>query len=267
MKDGTGDRKTTATYGHSLLVVPFLKRTVDTVRWVAGGLSTLLYLSLCRVCGAELAAVEGPYFCERCGASIAAGSVKGDAANYRISPAYLPADTAAYACFTYDGAAETAVKLLKYDGKTVLARTMGDAVGVLIEMIGADGGFDAAVAVPLYPRRRRERGFDQARLIMRRAVKRSNVPAPYDGVLRRLRDTAPQVTLSGAARLFNIAGAFAAERAFFAGHRVVLVDDVITTGATIRACAQAIEDAGGTVAAAVAFAAPGLPKVAEKFIV
>jgi predicted amidophosphoribosyltransferase len=245
------------------MATPGMIRTLDVIRWAASGLSTLLYPSLCRVCGVELAAFEGPYFCEGCGASITPASVKGDVANYRVAPSYLPSDVPAYACFLYEGAAEAAVRLLKYDGKTVLARTMGDAVGALLEMFGGYSGFDAAAAVPLYPRRCRERGFNQARLIARRATKTSNVTLAYDGAVRRARDTAPQVTLSGEARLFNIAGAFVANPAFFAGRRVALVDDVITTGATIRACAQAIEDAGGTVAAAVAFAAPGVTEVAE----
>jgi ComF family protein len=247
------------------MATPVMIRTLDVIRRTAGGLSTLLYPSLCRVCGAELAAFEGPYFCNRCGASMAPASVKGDVANYRISPAYLPTDVPAYACFRYDGAAETAVKLLKYEGKTVLARTMGDAVGALVEIFGGDGGFDAIVAVPLYPRRRRERGFDQARLVIRRAAKSGNVSLAYDGAVRRVKDTVPQVTLNGEARLFNIAGAFVADRTFFAGCRVILVDDVITTGATVRACVRAIEDAGGAVAAAVAFAAPGVTEVAESY--
>lgn len=245
------------------MVTAALIRTLDAVRWAAGGLSTLLYPSLCRVCGAELAADEGPYFCGPCGVEIRPDRIRGDAAGYRIAPGYVPAGVPAYACFPYEGAAEAAVRLLKYDGKTVLARTMGDAVGALIGMLHADRGFNAAVPVPLHPRRHRERGFNQSRLITRRAVKRANVPAAYDGAIKRVRDTLPQVTLSGAARLFNIAGAFAADGEFFAGSRIVLVDDVITTGATIRACVKAIEEAGGTVAAVVAYAAPAVAEGAK----
>jgi competence protein ComFC len=238
------------------MVAPGLIRTIDAVRRVAGGLYTLLYPSRCRVCSAELEAFEGPYFCTDCGADIAPESVTGEAGDYRISPKYVPVDVATYACFPYEGAAEVAVKLLKYEGKTALARKMGDAVGALIGLLNGD--FGTAVTVPLHSRRRRERGFDQSRLIMRRAAEAADVPVAYDDVLKRVRDTVPQVTLDGEARLSNIAGAFTADERFFAGRRVLLVDDVITTGATMRACVKAIEDGGGVVAAAVAFTAPGV---------
>lgn len=234
-----------------------LNRTSDAVRRVAGGLSTLLYPSACRVCSAELAADEGPYFCEGCGAEIAPGGMGGDAGEYLIEPVYLPPHVPAYACFPYERAAETAVKLLKYGGKTKLAATMGDAVAVLMSLLNDEKVFDAAAAVPLHRRRKRERGFDQSRMIARRAAVKANVLTAYDGVIKRVRDTVPQVTLDGVARLYNIAGAFTVDRDFFAGRRIVLIDDVITTGATIRACIQAIESAGGVVGAAVAFAAPG----------
>ena len=229
-----------------------ISRSASFMRWVSGGLSTLLYPSRCRVCSAELTADEGPYFCERCDASIAPARVTGEAESYRIMPEYIPSYIPAHACFPYERAAETAVKLLKYEGKTVLVRTIGGAVGALMSLIKWTTGADVAVAVPLHPRRRRERGFDQSRLIARRAAGQSNIPPAYDGVIERKRNTVPQVTLTGAARLANIAGAFTADARFFAGRRVVLIDDVITTGATMN------EEAGGTVAAAVAFAAPGL---------
>jgi ComF family protein len=246
----------TCGYGkpRSYMTAPALSKTFNAFRWLGGGLSTLLYPSRCRMCSAELGGLEGPYFCGECGAEIAPESVMGDAEDYRISPAYLPAGVAAYACFPYGGTAGSAVKLLKYDGKTALARVMGDAVGELISLLNGD--FDNVVSVPLHSHRRRERGFDQSGLITRRAAENAKVRTAQNGALRRVRDTVPQVKLDGPARLDNITGAFAADERFFAGRRVLLVDDVITTGATVRACAKAIEDAGGAVAAAVAFAAP-----------
>jgi predicted amidophosphoribosyltransferase len=240
------------------MIATVLNRTSDAVRWVAGGLSTLLYPSVCCVCSAELAAYEGPYFCGDCGAEIASGGMSCDAVEYSIAPAYLPPYVPAYACFPYERAAEAAVKLLKYGGKTKLAATMGDAVAVLMSLLNGERVFDAAVAVPLHPRRKRERGFDQSRVIACRAAVKADVPLAYDGVLKRVRDTVPQVALDGEARLYNIADAFAGDRRFFAGRRIVLIDDVITTGATIRACTQAVESAGGVVGAAVAFTAPGV---------
>ena len=98
--------------------------------------------------------------------------------------------------------------------------------------------------VPLHPRRRRERGFNQSELIARALGARTGC-ALCPGALVRRKDTAPQAELSAAERRRNVAGAFAVrQRAQVAGRVVVLVDDVWTTGATALACARILREAG-----------------------
>ena len=97
------------------------------------------------------------------------------------------------------------------------------------------------VPVPLHPSRGAERGFNQADLLAA-AVARP-LGLRVIGGLVRLRDTPPQTGLSAAARRRNVAGAFQSSRRF-TGLDVVLVDDVLTTGATARACAKALRRAG-----------------------
>ena len=100
------------------------------------------------------------------------------------------------------------------------------------------------VPVPLHPRRRRERGFNQAELLAA-ALARGSGLALSPAVLVRRKDTAAQAGLSSAARRRNVAGAFAVrQRTKVSGRTLVLVDDVTTTGATAAACVRALKQAG-----------------------
>lgn len=131
-----------------------------------------------------------------------------------------------------------AVHALKYRGRPALARPLGEWLAGRVELPkGA-----VLVPVPLAPRRRRERGHDQAALLAE-ALSRAAGRERLRRALRRVRDTPPQVGRDRAARARNVQGAFAASTAV-AGRDVVLVDDVVTTGATADACARALKAAG-----------------------
>jgi ComF family protein len=106
------------------------------------------------------------------------------------------------------------------------------------------GGGALLVPVPLHPRKRRERGFNQSELLAEAISARAGVPLVKDALVRR-RETGTQTGLSAAARRANVRGAFAVRRrARIEGQRIVLLDDVYTTGATALACAQALLAAG-----------------------
>lgn len=102
---------------------------------------------------------------------------------------------------------------------------------------------DVLVPVPLHPARERERGYNQARLLCEFVSERRGLPAADP--LERVRATATQTALSRAERLRNPRGAFALKaRADVRGLRVLLVDDILTTGSTANECARALRDAG-----------------------
>lgn len=99
------------------------------------------------------------------------------------------------------------------------------------------------VPVPLHPRRLLSRGFNQSRELARLIAARHALPIRQEA-LERVRRTTPQMELSRQARAENIRGAFSAKRHMLSGKAVLLVDDIITTGATLEECARAMLDAG-----------------------
>jgi len=136
----------------------------------------------------------------------------------------------------YEGVGEELVHTLKYKG---YLRVVEKAIAPL--MVGSvAGGFDEVVPVPLHRSRRAKRGFNQAELIAGGVAKR--ISAPVLDKLRVVRRTRDQVELSAGARRANVAGVFTS-RGPVAG-RVLLVDDVFTTGATLSECAGVLRQAG-----------------------
>jgi ComF family protein len=120
-------------------------------------------------------------------------------------------------------------------------------------LLGA-GSPEAVVAVPLGSRRHRLRGFNQAEVAAAAICAVCGLPPPCRG-LRRVRETPPQVGLDGETRRRNLGAAFRWERAPLRGGTVWLVDDVVTTGATLAAAAAALQQAGAGRIEAVAVAA------------
>ena len=103
---------------------------------------------------------------------------------------------------------------------------------------------DLVIPVPLHRTRLRHRGFNQALVLAHGVSERFSVPLLYDN-LARLRSTLPQVELSGTARAENVKGAFGLIRpSEVREKRVLLIDDVFTTGATMNECAKTLKEAG-----------------------
>jgi ComF family protein len=146
----------------------------------------------------------------------------------------------------YVGALRLLVHELKFRGRRRVATLLAEA---LVEDPASAGTLTTEgvlVPVPLHPRRRRARGFNQSEVLAEAIGRRCGLIVAPAALVRR-KETAAQTGLSAAARRANVAGAFAVRRrAQIAGRVVVLVDDVVTTGATARACARALRQAGAT---------------------
>lgn len=114
--------------------------------------------------------------------------------------------------------------------------------------------FDFLVPIPLHPKRKRKRGFNQAALLSERLSRLIAVPC-CEAALRRVRDTAPQVGLSDSERLRNLRSAFQCkDPSLVAGKRLLLIDDVMTTGATLASAAAALVSAGAARVSALTLA-------------
>lgn len=175
--------------------------------------------------------------CERCAAG-PAGACPTCLAALRPAPGHAREQGVELAWLgPYDGALLRGVRALKFAGRRSLGATLGRRLGTEIAALGWPVG--RVAAVPLHPRRRARRGYDQARVLARAVAQRLDAP---EWPLRRIRPTARQARRSGRQRAANVDGAFASPA--MAPVPVVLVDDVWTTGATARACRRALLEAG-----------------------
>jgi ComF family protein len=150
----------------------------------------------------------------------------------------------------YGAPLREAIHAFKYDGTPGLAEPLAP---LLVDAWrSAALAADVIVPVPLHPRRRRERGYNQSELLARALSTACGVPVDAN-LLRRVRYTDQQALLKGAARKQNVQGAFAAE-ARANDKLIVMVDDVFTSGATLAACASVLRSAGAADVSALTLA-------------
>lgn len=162
-----------------------------------------------------------------------------------------PALTGSRAVFVYQGVARDAVHALKYDGVSAVARPMAQEMARVF-LAWAPPVMEL-VPVPLAPSRRRTRGYNQSQLLARELARATGLPLRA-GALERRRARQPQVRLSDyEARRRNVEGVFV-PRHLQTGVAVLLIDDVMTTGATLDACARALREGGSGPVYALTFA-------------
>jgi ComF family protein len=153
--------------------------------------------------------------------------------------------TRARALFLYEEPLKEVVHRFKYQGKTACLPSFARFAQNLLRQphLAEVAGADWIIPVPLHPKRLRERGFNQALLLARAFFPKDHRVSP--DLLIRSRPTEPQTSFNGAARRTNLKNAFAVvtpQR--LAGKRILLVDDVFTTGTTVNECARVLKKAG-----------------------
>lgn len=208
---------------------------------------------ICWDCWSDSSKVEPP-FCNLCGDPVA-GSVDHDFICYACS-AEKPSFEGARSAARYDGVVGEALRQLKYGKALWLAPDMAVLLRNCLVAEYAGVVFDLVVPVPLHHVRQRERGYNQSAILAAELGRLLGCPA-LPAAVRRIRPTSTQTNLTAPQRLTNVNNAFQSrKRMRLAGRRVLLVDDVMTTGATVNACAQALKK-GGAVSVHVVTVARG----------
>ncbi len=201
---------------------------------------------LCDECLDKIELIHPPA-CRRCGAPLVAAEFGStDAAvciHCREARSGLDGLSA---CAFHSGPLREAVHELKYNDLRALAAPLAALMArCWVELAPAGLDLDAVVPVPLHRSRERERGYNQAALLARELAECLGLPVKED-ILFRTRATPPQVGLSAEERRANVLGAFRCQSGSLTGSRVLLVDDVCTTGATLEAAAVALHEGGAT---------------------
>lgn len=183
---------------------------------------TLIRSPLCKTCGMPfLSADDNDHLCGDC----------------ITEP---PRFTAARAAALFAGPIRELIHRFKYNNRVQLCRPLGLLTGHQLEPFAAAISADLVIPVPLHVKRLRQRGFNQAVLLGEILAREWRLPISRCN-LQRIRWTEPQINLSAAERVANVRGAFSVtEPAIFKGKRIILVDDVYTTGSTVAECARVL---------------------------
>ena len=216
-------------------------------REMMDGLLNLIFPQRCEVCGLlqepvicprcrEQFMVIGEPCCRQCGVPFdPLAKTTSHCAECREDP---PPFDVARAAGVYRGALRRAIHLFKYDGIRAMAEPLGQ---LLAEQVALPFPIDCLCPVPLHPKRLAMRGFNQSRLLAK--VAGTIWRLPVEDLLTRTHNTPPQMSLPAEERRQNIRNAFTTA-APISGRAVGLVDDVFTTGSTLRECSRILKRAG-----------------------
>jgi len=241
----------------------------------------LLLPIFCKECGLRLLTGENGYFCPTCwelspriqqpfcalcGQPHAGRAGFGQPGPFRCAACREKEEAPPYrrilGAAQYEGAVAASIKLLKFEEKRRLATSLGDLLHVQAAQELDTDHYTDLVPVPLHKIRLRERGFNQAALLAKEIL--PLFPnAELNESLIRIRPTRVQSKLkSEAERKNNVIGAFAVERGRdFKGRRILLIDDVVTSGGTVSECAAALKRAGAAHVDVLAVALPVAPEL------
>jgi ComF family protein len=224
----------------------------------------VLFPPLCHACGALLP--EGSrHVCPACLAGIPALEINNPIrilAFERLCGDGMLDDVVSLFLFEKGGVLQALLHQLKYAGATGLGPWFGRQIGKIVLDQGGCFNYDAIVPLPLHVAKRRERGYNQSERIAKGIACTLDLPVE-EKIVKRVRHTQTQTALGLDARKINMEGAFEVPpkyRASVRGKSFLLIDDVITTGSTMRSCAGALREAGARriVACSVAVAVRAL---------
>jgi ComF family protein len=212
----------------------------DDCRICAQPLRQVSRIPVCRACLLKPEPLAADYFCTQCRAPFRNAFPLDEQGLCALCRRGVSGFDAAYSYGFYEGELRELIHLFKYGRVQTLAKPLGWLLGLALPR---EESFDAIVPMPLHWRKRWQRGFNQADLLAHEVSRRTHTPVR--NALRRVRFTTTQAGLTNAKRRANVSGAFRPKRAaMLRGQRILLVDDVMTTGSTAAACARALKMAG-----------------------
>lgn len=232
--------------------------TISAIQNIFHGLLDIIYPRYCFVCNKSLHDEESIYICKTCLENIKDIDIKRcNKCGFKMAPGVISSRNGCFECKNanlrfdrgffvsdYDGPLKSLIHQYKYNKQEFLAKLLGDLS--INHLLPQDiiPEIDIVVPVPLHWRKKMERGFNQSELIAKRICKKQDMPFSKNN-LCRIKYTLSQIKLTRSQRQTNVSGAFRVKQPkMFYKKRVLLVDDVLTTGITASECSKTLKKAG-----------------------